>query len=165
MKVNRRTTFTLRVRLPIKLGLSGDIILIWFKNRRAKTRNTDTDTRTTGTDKGRNLTSNIRLAKKNTCDDDDDDVCKIMPKQRNKRLRCVDRGCRTERQRQFLARRKTAIQTPLGINPEVIYCDNYNLLCPYHHKYCDTYNLLCPYHHKYCDTYNLLCPYHYKLLR
>ncbi|KAH3703222.1 hypothetical protein DPMN_078253 [Dreissena polymorpha] len=101
--VTRYPDVQVRVRLAIKLGLSGDNILIWFKNRRAKTRNTDSndvgetspnffpaDTRTTGTDKGRNLTSNIRLAKKNTRDDDDDDVCKIMPKQRNKRLRCVD---------------------------------------------------------------------------
>ncbi|KAH3721537.1 hypothetical protein DPMN_064466 [Dreissena polymorpha] len=92
-----------RVRLAIKLGLTGNSILIWFKNRRAKTIHTDSndvntislnssraDTRTTDTDGGRKLTGsqNSRLTKKKT--PDSDDVNRITPDKLNKRHRSVD---------------------------------------------------------------------------
>ena len=99
--VTRYPDVQVRVRLAIKLGLTGDKILIWFKNRRAKTKNTycndvsenalnspRADSRTMDTDDVRKLTPNGRLAKKRT--PDDDDVNTIMPNQLNKRLRCVD---------------------------------------------------------------------------
>ncbi|KAH3721528.1 hypothetical protein DPMN_064457 [Dreissena polymorpha] len=90
-----------RVRLAIKLGLSGNNVMIWFKNRRSKTENTDnndgskgdpnfprSDTRTIYNDDVSKLAQNDHLLKKRT--PNKDCVNNMTQKQPKKRLRCVD---------------------------------------------------------------------------
>ncbi|KAH3721529.1 homeobox protein goosecoid-2-like [Dreissena polymorpha] len=93
---NSHPDVQVRVRLAIKLGLTGNNILIWFKNRRANTRNTDyndankvapnsprADTVTADNDDVRKRTPTYRLLKKRS--QNNNYVTIATPKQ----LRCV----------------------------------------------------------------------------